>query len=126
MSTTLPEVAICGMALRVPGGIRDPEAFWNALVGGRDLRGPIPPERYSSEGYKDDRGKRGAIKTQVGYFLDEDLGCLDTSFFSMGRKEVERCDPQQRQLLEVAREAFESPGEAEFPRQEHRVLRRYI
>ncbi|TLD29263.1 hypothetical protein PspLS_03907 [Pyricularia sp. CBS 133598] len=114
MSATSPEVAICGMALRLPGRVRDPDAFWDALITGRDLRGPIPPDRYSSEGYTDHCGKRGAIKTQAGYFLDEDLGCLDTSFFSMGRKEVERCDPQQRQLLEVAREAFESAGEAEF------------
>ncbi|KAL5912598.1 hypothetical protein ACKVWE_008191 [Pyricularia oryzae] len=70
--------------------------------------------RDSSEGYTDERGKREAIKTQAGYFLDEDLGCIDTSFFSMGRKEVERCDPRQRQLLEVAREAFNSATEAEF------------
>ncbi|KAI6286843.1 hypothetical protein MCOR21_003247 [Pyricularia oryzae] len=70
--------------------------------------------RDSSEGYTDERGKREAIKTQAGYFLDEDLGCIDTSFFSMGRKEVERCDPRQRQLLEVAREAFNSASEAEF------------
>ncbi|KAI7926523.1 Acyl transferase/acyl hydrolase/lysophospholipase [Pyricularia oryzae] len=74
------------MALRLPGGVR-----------GRDLRGPIPPDRDSSEGYTDERGKRGAIKTQAGYFLDEDPGCIDTSFFSMGRKEVERCDPRHRQ-----------------------------
>ena len=107
-------VAICGIALRLPGGIRTPDAFWDALVKGKDLRGPIPQDRYNANGYTDELGSRNAIKTQHGYFLAEDLAALDTSFFSMSRTELERCDPQQRQLLEVTREALESAGETGF------------
>ena len=109
-----PLIAICGMALRLPGGVRDPEAFWDVLVNQIDLRGPIPSNRYNAEAYTDKMGKRGAIKTQYGYFLNEDLGALDTSFFSISKLELERSDPQQRQLLEVTREVLESAGETDF------------
>jgi acyl transferase domain-containing protein len=107
-------IAICGIALRLPGQVRDPEAFWDVLANQRDLRGPIPPDRYNAEGYTNKLGSRSAIKTKHGYFLDEDLTALDTSFFSMSKTELERCDPQQRQLLEVTREVLESAGEKEF------------
>ncbi|KAM6508198.1 hypothetical protein FALCPG4_018080 [Fusarium falciforme] len=107
-------IAICGIALRLPGQVRDPEAFWDVLANQRDLRGPIPPDRYNAEGYTNKLGSRSAIKTRHGYFLDEDLTALDTSFFSMSKTELERCDPQQRQLLEVTREVLESAGEKEF------------
>ncbi|KAL8826449.1 MAG: hypothetical protein Q9191_003792 [Dirinaria sp. TL-2023a] len=52
------------------------------------------------------------LSTEYGYFLDEsvDLGALDTSFFSLPRSEVERADPQQRLMLEVAQEAFQDAG----------------
>lgn len=113
-ASAAPAVAICGMALRLPGGVRDAETFWHTLVTKQDLRGPVPPDRYNAAGHNGKRGKRSAINAEFGYFLDEDLGALDTSFFSMSRKEVERSDPQQRLLLEIAREALESAGEADF------------
>ncbi|KAJ3519480.1 hypothetical protein NM208_g14113 [Fusarium decemcellulare] len=109
-----PPVAICGIALRLPNGVRDPEAFWDVLVNQKDLRGPIPAERWNAAGYTDKLGSRGAIATQHGYFLNEDLSALDTSFFSMSKRELERCDPQQRQLLEITREVLDSAGEKNF------------
>lgn len=107
-------VAICGMAMRLPGGVRDADAFWDVLLNKRDTRGPIPSDRYNAIGFTDTYGSKGAIKTQYGYFLDEDLSKLDTSFFTMSKNELERADPQQRQLLEVTREAFENAGEARY------------
>ncbi|KAJ9133675.1 Thiolase-like protein [Pleurostoma richardsiae] len=111
----LPEpIAICGIALRLPGGVRTPEAFWDVLYNGKDLRGPIPADRFNIDGFDDSLGSKSAVKTRYGYFLDEDLGTLDTSFFSMSKQEVEKTDPQQRQMLEVARECLESAGETEY------------
>ncbi|KAK6950125.1 hypothetical protein Daesc_008451 [Daldinia eschscholtzii] len=107
-------IAICGMAMRLPGGVRDAESFWDILVNKIDTRGPIPSDRYNAAAFTDTYGKRGAIKTQYGYFLDEDFSKLDTSFFTMSKNELERADPQQRQLLEVAREALENAGEANY------------
>ena len=108
------EIAICGLALRLPGGIDSAEAFWDVLVNGRDTRAPIPASRYNPKGFDDSLGHKGAIKTQYGYFLNEDLSTLDTSFFSMTQSELEKTDPQQRQLLEVTRECLENAGEVDY------------
>lgn len=107
-------IAICGMAMRLPGGIRDSDAFWDAVVNGKDTRGPIPTDRYNAHGFTDQLGKKGSIKTQFGYFLEEDLTTLDTSFFTLTKTELERMDPQQRQLLQVSREVLENAGEVGY------------
>lgn len=112
--TTLEPVAICGLALRLPGGIKTANDFWDVLYNGTDTRSPIPPDRYNAKGFSNELGKKGAIKTQYGYFLDEDLSCLDASFFTMTRTELEKTDPQQRQILEVARECLENAGEVNY------------
>ncbi|UKZ82860.1 Type I Iterative PKS [Trichoderma virens FT-333] len=107
-------VAVCGLGIRAPGGIRNAAGFWDLLVNGKDARGPIPETRYNIDGFNDSLGGANTIKTRFGYFIDDDLTCIDTSLFSMSRKEVERCDPQQRLLLEVAREALEDAGEVNY------------
>ncbi|KAJ4411015.1 Type I Iterative PKS [Gnomoniopsis sp. IMI 355080] len=105
-------IAICGMSLRLPGGLTTPQQLWEFLLEGGDARGRVPESRYNVAAYHSSTGKPGSVATEYGYFLDEsvDLGALDTSFFSMPRTEVERADPQQRILLEVARECFEDAG----------------
>ena len=110
----LRPIAICGMAMRLPGGVRNDAAFWDVLVNEKDTMGPIPADRYNAQGYTDRIGRKGAIKTQFGHFLEEDLTTLDTSFFTLTQTELERTDPQQRQLLEVTREALENAGETNF------------
>jgi acyl transferase domain-containing protein len=107
-------IAICGMALRLPGGVHDDEAFWDVLVNGKDTKTPIPANRWNSEGFGPSLGKRGAIKTQYGYFLKDDLSCLDASFFTMTKSDLEKTDPQQRQILEVTRECLENAGEINY------------
>ncbi|RSL94749.1 hypothetical protein CEP52_012442 [Fusarium oligoseptatum] len=107
-------IAICGMALRLPNGIKDPETFWDVLVNGVDLQAPIPPTRWNAAGFTNKLGNRSSIAAQRGYFLSDDLSTLDTSFFTMSKRELDRCDPQQRKLLELTREVLESAGETEF------------
>ncbi|KAH0434137.1 KR domain-containing protein [Colletotrichum camelliae] len=109
-------IAICGMALRLPGGIATPEQFWDFLINKKDARGPVPESRFNVSSYYSESGKPGHMKTQYGYFLDEsvDLAALDTTFFRMPKTEVERADPQQRILLELTRECLESAGETEY------------
>lgn len=108
---TMP-IAICGMALRLPGGLTTPQDFWEFLLAKGDARCKVPKSRYNIDAYYSPTGKPGTVATEYGCFLDEsvDLGALDTSFFTMPRTEVERADPQQRLLLEVARECFEDAG----------------
>ena len=107
-------IAICGIAMRLPGGVNNAEAFWDVLFNGKDLRTPIPANRYNALAFSNALGKKSAIKTQYGYFLDHDLSRLDASFFSMTQTDLERTDPQQRLILEVTRECLENAGEVEW------------
>lgn len=108
------DIAICGMALRLPGGLRTPQQFWDFLLNGRDGRIRVPESRYNISAFYDTSGKPTTIPTEYGYFLDEDLGALDTSFFSMPRIEVEQASPEHRLMLEVARECLEDAGEVQW------------
>ncbi|KAM0254483.1 hypothetical protein ACHAQJ_006765 [Trichoderma viride] len=106
-------IAICGMACRLPGGISSPKALWEFLLEGRDGRSRVPKTRFNIDGYYSPVKRPATTITEHGYFLDEsvDLGALDTSFFSMTRTEVEYLDPQQKIMLEVARESLDDAGE---------------
>ncbi|RMZ82891.1 hypothetical protein DV737_g1950, partial [Chaetothyriales sp. CBS 132003] len=100
------------MACRLPGGLANPDELWDFILAKKDGRCRVPESRYNIDTYYSDTKKPGTVSTQYGYFLDEsvELGALDMSFFSMTRTEVERADPQQRVMLEVAQEAFEDAG----------------
>jgi acyl transferase domain-containing protein len=84
------------------------------LSNGHDARGPIPASRYNIKGFDDSLGGKDGIKVEYGYFLDEDLSTLDTSFFTFTKNELEKTDPQQRMLLEVTRECLEDAGEVNY------------
>lgn len=109
-------IAICGMSVRLPGGLHTPQELWKFLVDKSDARGPVPKSRYNVSAYYSETMKPGTVTTEYGYFLDGsiDIASVDTSFFTMRKAEVERADPQQRQMLEVARECLEDAGEYDW------------
>ncbi|PPJ57411.1 hypothetical protein CBER1_01404 [Cercospora berteroae] len=109
-------VAICGMALGAPGGAASPEEFWDFLINKGDGRTKVPKSRYNVDAHYSPEKKAGAIASEHGYFLGEDvsLGALDTSRFTLSRTELEFADPQQRLMLEVVREAFDDAGEVNY------------
>ncbi|KAJ3577383.1 hypothetical protein NPX13_g3182 [Xylaria arbuscula] len=90
----LTPIAVCVMGLRLPAGTHDGETFWDLLINGRDARAEIPASRFAVEGFDGSLGGQGTIPMKDGYFLEDDISCLDTSFFSMSKSELERCDPQ--------------------------------
>lgn len=122
-------VAICGMAMRLPGGISTAEAFWDFLVNKGDACARIPAERYATHGPRGNQGvpsdaaagsadaaeKSDKREAEVegederdwrthSYMLNHvDLAAFDASLFSMTRAELGIVDPQQRLLLEVTR-----------------------
>ena len=105
-------VAICGMAMRLPGGIRSDEALYNLLVNKGDARSLTPLSRYNVDAYYSPSGKPGTVITKHGYFLnDVDFQQFDHSMFAVAAAEAELMDPNQRLLLEVVREALERSGE---------------
>lgn len=108
-------VAICGIGLRLPGGVDDGDSFWNLLVRKEEARCPIPAKRFNIDNYYSETTKPGMVAMKHGYFLDDaNLAHFDAAFFSMTAREVERLDPQQRLLLEVVRECLENAGETKW------------
>jgi hypothetical protein len=109
-------IAICGMGLRLPGGLRTPSELFDLLVGKKDGKMKIPKERVNVEAYYNASNPKqaGSLATPYAYLIDEDQSQFDTSMFKMSNAEVASADPSQRLLLEVTREAFESAGEANF------------
>ncbi|KAE8140176.1 hypothetical protein BDV38DRAFT_280173 [Aspergillus pseudotamarii] len=109
-------IAICGMSTRLPGGLNSPQELWKFLLAKGDARGPVPKSRYNLSAHYSDKSKPSTVITEHGYFLDDsiDISTIDTSGFNMKKSEVERTDPQQRQMLEVARECLEDAGETNW------------
>lgn len=114
-------LAVCGMAVRLPGRVGSPQEFWDFLMAKGDAKGRVPESRYNISAYHSASGRPGTIATEYGYFLDESvkLGSLDASRFSLSRAELEFADPQQRLMLEVVREALDDAGEVNFKVGEH-------
>ncbi len=108
------DIAICGIGLRLPGGLRNGDDYWDLLEQGRDAHGPVPTSRYDTDGFGDGLGSKDGIRVRHGYFLDEELAGLDTSLFTLTKNELEKCDPQQRMLLEVTRECLEDACEVGY------------
>src|SRR6185312_11134786 len=96
--TAAEPIAVVGMGCRFAGGIDSPDAFWRALIEGRDTIGPLPAGRWPLSG--DNTAPR------AGGFLSDVEG-FDARFFEIAPREAAAMDPQHRLLLEVTWEALE-------------------
>jgi acyl transferase domain-containing protein/thioesterase domain-containing protein/SAM-dependent methyltransferase len=100
-------IAIIGMAARLPGA-PDLDAFWDALIAGRDLVTEIPPTRWDWRAHGDAPGLApDATVPRWGGFID-DVDRFDAGFFGMSPREAAFLDPQMRLLLEVTWHALEN------------------
>ncbi|KAJ3494941.1 hypothetical protein NLG97_g3747 [Lecanicillium saksenae] len=104
-----PAIAIIGMATRLSGGVQSPEELWAFIMEGKNGLCEVPTERYNIDSFYGP-GRPDSVKTRKGYFLQHDPALFDAEFFDIHPIEVERMDPQQRQLLEVTMECMESAG----------------
>ncbi|KAF1007425.1 MAG: Polyketide synthase PksL [Luteibacter sp.] len=97
------DIAIVGIACRLPGGIESPADLWRLLDSGADAIGPYPLSRgrwLSADGYPGiDRG---------GFVTD--LESFDPAFFRISPAEARLMDPQQRLVLELAWQSVEDAG----------------
>jgi phthiocerol/phenolphthiocerol synthesis type-I polyketide synthase C len=105
-------IAVMGMGCRFPGGVNNPDQYWDLLEQGRSGIVAVPAQRWDAEAfYTDDHTVPGTICNREGGFLtgwqpDE----FDAEFFAISPREAAAIDPQQRLLLEVAHEALEDAG----------------
>ncbi|MBD2103367.1 type I polyketide synthase [Leptolyngbya sp. FACHB-261] len=102
-------IAVIGLGCRFPGA-KDPESFWQLLRDGVDAITEVPKERWDIDAYYDPApGTPGKMSTRWGGFIER-VDQFEPSFFGISPREVERMDPQQRLVLEVAWEALENAG----------------
>ena len=64
------DVAIIGMGCRFPGGLDNPEDFWNFLVEGREAVSEIPADRWNIDRFYDaEPGLPGKSIAKRGGFI---------------------------------------------------------
>ncbi|MDC7777729.1 non-ribosomal peptide synthetase/type I polyketide synthase [Bacillus cereus] len=108
LSMNKNDVAVVGMAVRMPGA-SNLKQFWSNLEQGIESIRTFTDEELSEMGIpKEVIQKPNYIKSK-GYL--EDVDAFDNEFFDYSLKEAEMMDPQLRILHECAWEALEQAGE---------------
>ncbi|MCT2594589.1 acyltransferase domain-containing protein, partial [Streptomyces sp. N2-109] len=102
-------IAIVGVGLRYPGGVRDLDAFGALLGSGRSIVKEVPSDRWGPEFWDPEGTRPGTTSSHVGMFL-EDIDRFEPAHFGIAAREVGSLDPQQRLIMEVAWEAMSDSG----------------
>jgi polyketide synthase 13 len=100
------DIAVVGLATRLPGGMDTAEETWQALLEGRDAITDLPEGRWSE--FMEEPRLAELIKkarTRGGYL--KDIKGFDSEFFALSKTEADNVDPQQRMALELTWEALE-------------------
>ncbi|HEY1842406.1 MAG TPA: polyketide synthase Pks13 [Mycobacterium sp.] len=100
------DIAVVGLATRLPGDMNTPDETWQALLEGRDAITDLPEGRWSE--FMEEPRLAERIKnarTRGGYVSD--IKGFDSEFFALSKTEADNIDPQQRMTLELTWEAFE-------------------
>ncbi|MET9489269.1 polyketide synthase Pks13 [Nocardia sp. NPDC006630] len=102
------DIAIVGLATRLPGAGDTPESTWDFLINRGDGIRDLPEGRWS-EFMSDPRAAEAIANanTKGGYLDQEVIKGFDAEFFATSPVEVERMDPQQRLIMELTWEALE-------------------
>lgn len=104
-------IAIVGSGCRFPGGASTPAKLWKLLSQPQDILAPIPPSRFSADGFYHEDGEYGGhSNVRDSYLLSEDHTAWDADFFNIAAGEASAIDPQQRLLMECVFEALEAGG----------------
>lgn len=96
-------VAVIGVGCRFPGGVDSLDAFWRLLCAGRP-RTPGRGRQHHEDAPQQAAASRGV--TGRGGLLAA-AGCADAELFGLSPRAAALVEPQERILLEVAREALD-------------------
>ncbi|CAF0807397.1 unnamed protein product [Adineta steineri] len=107
------DLVIVGIACRFPGGSNSTEEFWSNLVEQRDCVRPVPSDRWNADYFVDPLSNENHTPAKIpssrcGWI--DFVGEFDYETFSIGKREAENMDPQQKLLLEVTLQALEDSG----------------
>ncbi len=95
------DVAIIGVAFRLPGEVKDEDSLWSMLNLEHHVVGDLPEERWA-------HAYDGITNYKGGYL--NGIYDFDNRFFALASEEAAQTDPQQRVLLEISAEAFHHAG----------------
>jgi acyl transferase domain-containing protein len=101
------EIAIIGMACRLPGA-KNVDKFWKNLCAGIEAISFFSDEELLSSGINPDM-IAASNYVKAGAVL-EDIELFDAAFFGLTPREAELMDPQHRVFLECTWEALEHAG----------------
>lgn len=101
------DIAIIGMALRVPGA-RTPDEFWQNLRSGTESIRNLSEDELIAAG--ESRARMLDPKYVARTSDMPDMEMFDADFFGLSPKEAAIMDPQHRQFLECTWEAMEDAG----------------
>jgi len=103
------KMAIVGMAGRFPGSTNI-EHYWDNLINSKELVTEAPYDRFlKKDWYSSDPKERGKSVSNWGGFLDN-VDAFDAKFFKFKDIEAINLDPQQRIMMELSQELFDSCG----------------
>jgi polyketide synthase 13 len=100
------DIAVVGLATRLPGDMNTADETWQALLEGRDAITDRPADRWTE--FMDEPRLAELInkaRTRGGYLSD--IKGFDSEFFALSKTEADNIDPQQRMALELTWEALE-------------------
>ncbi|MDE9436119.1 amino acid adenylation domain-containing protein [Xenorhabdus bovienii] len=100
------DIAIVGMAFRLPGAESSQERLWEILATGESVIQPIPGTRFT--GGSADVMSVPQSARRAGLLAD--IQGFDADFFGISPREARLLDPQQRLLLELSWQAIEDSG----------------
>ena len=93
-----------------PGHVKSSSGLWDLLMAKQSGYSDVPKSRWNIDAFYHPNGgeKIGSMSMRAGYFVQEELRNFENSFFGINNVEATYMDPQQRKLLEVVYECFES------------------
>ena len=109
MSREMEDIAIVAMSCRLPGGIQNPDQFWESLLQGKRSVSEIPRHLFDVNKYYGDGVNQMRVRHM--HALPEDVTTkMDIRIPNISPKEAEQMDPQHRLAILCAYEALEKAG----------------
>lgn len=104
------QVAIVGIAFRLPGNMESESALWRALLEKQDLVSQVPDWRWATSELQHVKRKEPGRSITFSAGVLSRIDEFDAEFFGISPREAAMLDPQQRLLLELTWESMENAG----------------